>query len=272
MEKLKYFFVKNKMLIMITSILLVCGIAIAIGVYAQFTNRNIIGEEEEEEANYQELINNFNSIFTNSINVQETADQSINYDEIVYCKYDISETEDNYTINAKIPYFNVDNINAEYINQDIADVFSSKIVDIVNNSTTNTTFELNYVVYVNNNIISLVLNCKYKEGSNPQRQIIQTYNYDLENNKILTISDILEYKNLEEEDVQTKISEEISQKISETQTITDQGYNIYTRNEDDEMYQVENTPNFFLGQDNYLYLVYAYGNNNYTSVTDLIII
>lgn len=272
MNNVKYFIVKNKMLIIIISIILICGIAIALGAYAQFTNREVISTDEEEKVNYEDLKNNFDSIFTNSINVEATAKQDINYEEIVYCKYDINEEKDNYRINAKIPYFNVDSINAEYINQNITEVFSAKIVDIVNNSTRNTTFDLNYVVYVNNNIISLVINCKYKDGSNPQRQIIQTFNYDLENNKLLTIDDILQYKNLNKDDVQTKISEEISQKISETQTISEQGYNVYTRNESDEMYKVENTSNFFLGKNNYLYLVYAYGNNNYTSEKDLVII
>ena len=37
------------------------------------------------------------------------------------------------------------------------------------------------------------------------------------------------------------------------------------------MYKVENTPDFFIGKDNHLYLVYAYGNNNYTSEVDLLI-
>lgn len=271
MKSLKYFLIKNKMLIIIILIILICGIAIALGAYAQFTNKDIISKKEEENVSYEDLKNNFDSIFTNTINIESTAKQDTNYEDIVYCKYDINEEKDNYRINAKIPYFNIDNINAEYINQNIKEIFSAKIIDIVNNSTKNTTFDLNYVVYVNNNIISLVINCKYKDGSNPQRQIIQTYNYDFENNKLLTIDDILQYKNLNEKDVQAKISEEISQKISETQTISEQGYNVYVRNENDEIYNVKNTPNFFLGKNNYLYLVYAYGNNNYTSVKDLII-
>ena len=37
------------------------------------------------------------------------------------------------------------------------------------------------------------------------------------------------------------------------------------------MYNVENTTEFFLGKDNFLYLIYAYGNDNYTSELDLVI-
>ena len=116
------------------------------------------------------------------------------------------------------------------INTEIYDTFAKTIVDIVKNSNTSTTFNLDYVAYVNNNILSLVIRCKYKNGSNPQRNIIQTYNYDVENNKLVDI-----------------------------------------RDENNEIYKIDNTPNFFLGKDNYLYLVYAYGNNNYTSETDLVI-
>lgn len=50
------------------------------------------------------------------------------------------------------------------------------------------------------------------------------------------------------------------------------GYEVYTRNVDDEMYNLENTSNFLLGEKSHLYIIYAYGNNNFTSETDLIII
>lgn len=37
------------------------------------------------------------------------------------------------------------------------------------------------------------------------------------------------------------------------------------------MYKLENTDNFILGEKSHLYIIYAYGNNNFTSETDLII-
>ena len=113
--------------------------------------------------------------------------------------------------------------------------------------------------------------CKYKIGSNPQRIIIQTYNYDVEKDKILTIDDIIEYKGLNKEEMQNAVVDEIKKVNKEKESIREQGYNIFVRNLEDDMYKIENTPNFFLGKSNYLYLVYAYGNNNYTSEKDLII-
>ena len=272
MNKFKYFIVKNKMMIIIISIILICAIAISIGVYAQVTNRRVINTRPKEETNdLEELEVNFDDIFTNNINVQDTANKDIDYNEIVYLAYDIANSEAGYSINAKIPFFKIENESTKSINSDIYDTFAKTIIDIVKNSNTHTTFNLDYVVYVNNDILSLVLSCKYKNGSNPQRRIIQTYNYDLKKNKILDINDIIEYKNLNKDEMQNAILEKIKEENVQSKTISEQGYNVYVRNEKDKLYKIENTPNFFLGENNKLYLIYAYGNNKYTSEIDLVI-
>ena len=68
-----------------------------------------------------------------------------------------------------------------------------------------------------------------------------------------------------------QITEEITKLSKQNASFANQGYNVYVRNPNDDMYKLENTPNFFLGKNKTLYLVYAYGNNDYTSETDLII-
>lgn len=272
MRNLKYFLVKNKMIVIITLIILVCAIAIAIGVYAQVTNKGLTtSERKEENKDYEDLENNFDYIFTNNINKESTARQDVNYDEIIYCAYNIKEEKNNYAVDAKIPLFKIENDVTKDLNKEIYDTFASTIVKIVKNSTAHTTFNLDYVVYVNNNILSLVIRCKYKDGSNPQRYIVQTYNYDIDNNKLVDINEILEYKNLNKDDVAKKIENKIKEENLQMKSISEQGYPVYIRSESDDMYKVENTPNYFLGANNYLYLVYAYGNNNFTSDKDLVI-
>lgn len=273
MLKIKYFFTKNKMLIMIISIILICSIAIAFGVYAQITNKGTSTDKKQEnEINYEELKNNFKDIFTNNINIEENVNLDYNYDEIIYCAYDIQEEESGkYNINAKIPLFKLEGEEISDVNKEIFDTFALKIVDIANNALAYTTYSLDYVAYVNGDIISLVIKCNYKDGANPQRTIIQTYNYDIPNNKVLSLQDILDYKNLNKEEVQNKIYNEIKEVNTQIQNISGQGYNVYIRNEADSMYKVENTANYFLGKDNNLYLIYAYGNNNFTSEMDLVI-
>lgn len=273
MTNFKYIFRENKKIIMIACAILICSTAIALAVYAQITTSTSDKiKEETETANYEELKSNFEYIFTNSIDKQVTAKLDINYDELVYCKYDVQEEKGGkYSINAKIPYFKEENNVTLKINDEIFDIFAKKLIEIMNTSTVNTTYNMDYVVYVNDNIVSLVIRCKYKNGSNPQREIIQTYNYDVENQKMLDIQDVLEYKRLDKTQVQDRIYEEIKTVNNEKKTISQQGYNVYMRDETNEIYEVDNTPNFFLGKNNYLYLVYAYGNSNYTSEIDLVI-
>lgn len=273
MSKLKYFFKKNKILIMIVLIILVCSIAIAFGIYAQITNEGINEKNNEEEnTDYEDLKNNFQDIFTNAINKEVTAKLDYNYDELLYLKYDIKdEKTGRYSVTAKIPGFKEETETLKKINEEIYDIFATELLKIASDTSTNSTLNLDYVGYVNNNIISLVIMCKYKKGANAQRRIVQTYNYDIENDKILTIQDIIEYKGLNKEEIEKRIDKEIKNANSQSKIIAEQGFNVYIRDELSEIYEVENTPNFFLGKNNYLYLVYAYGNNNYTDAIDLVI-
>ena len=273
LNNIKYIFRKNKMLIIIISILLVCSIAIAFGVYDQITDTGTTkGKKQENEIDYEELENSFKDIFTNSINKQANANSSYNYEEILYCAYDIKEEKSgNYNINAKLPLFKLEGDIISNVNKEIFDTFGRKIIDIINNSSAYTTYNLDYVAYVNESIISLVIKCNYKDGTNPQRTIIQTYNYDIEQNKLLNLQDILDYKKLSKEEVQNKVYNKFKDINKQMQNISEQGYNVYIRNEEDNMFEIDNTSNYFLGKDNSLYLVYAYGNNNFTSEIDLVI-
>ena len=179
----------------------------------------------------------------------------------------------NYNVEAKIPLFKKETDTTKKINDEIWNTFVLKILDIAKNAKVYTTYDMDYVAYVNNNILSLIIKCEYKNGSNPQRKIIQTYNYDVENDELLTLKDIIKYKGINREDLQNKIYEKIRLENSKLQNLNlqSQTYNIFVRDELNQMYDINNTTNFFLGKDNYLFIVYAYGNSSYTSVVDLII-
>lgn len=273
---LKYIWRDKKQLIILIAILLVCSIAIAIGIYAQITNSKITKtEEEKQQANYEDLKNNFDSIFTNTINKEGSAkieNSNINYDDIIETKYKVNEKKEiKYNIVAEIPLFKKETETTKRINQEIFNTFGKKVVDIVKNNKTYTVYNLGYVGYINDNILSLVIKCTLKEGTTAQRTIIQTYNYNIDEDKLMTIEDIIQTKNLDKEKMQKQITEEITKLSKQNASFANQGYNVYVRNPNDDMYKLENTPNFFLGKNKTLYLVYAYGNNDYTSETDLII-
>lgn len=273
---LKYIWRDKKQLIIIIGVILVCSIAIAIGIYAQITNTKINKTaEEKREANYEDLKNNFDSIFTNTINKEgavKVVNANINYDEIIETKYDINEKkETKYNIVAKIPLFKEETATTKKINQEIFDIFGQKIADIITNNKAYTIYNMGYVGYINDNILSLVIKCTLKEGTNPQRTIIQTYNYNIDEDRLLSLDEIIQKRNLDKEKMQERITEEITKVSQQNTSIMEQGYNVYQRNPNNDMYKVENTPNFFLGKNKTLYLIYAYGNKENTSETDLII-
>lgn len=273
---LKYIWRDKKQLIIIIGIILVCSIAIAIGIYAQVTNSKITKTKEEKiEANYEDLKNNFDTIFTNTVNKEgaiNVENANVNYDELIETKYNVNEKkETKYSIVAKIPLFKKETETTKKINQEIFNAFGGKIVDIITNSNTDTIYNLGYVGYINDNILSLVIKCTLKEGTKAQRTIIQTYNYNIDEDRIVTLDEIMQKRNLDKEKVQNQITQEITKLSKQNASFANQGYNVYVRNPNDDIYKVENTPNFFLGKNKTLYLVYAYGNNDYTSETDLVI-
>ncbi len=110
-----------------------------------------------------------------------------------------------------------------------------------------------------------------KEGTNAQRIIIQTYHYDLRNNKEITLDKILRMENLNQSDIQQKINNEIEIAQKKVQDLSDLGYTIYSREVSSDRYNIENATEYYL-TNNTLYIIYAYGNETFTSEMDLIVI
>ena len=50
------------------------------------------------------------------------------------------------------------------------------------------------------------------------------------------------------------------------------GYNKYERDINNNIYRIENTKIFFVGENKALYIIYPYGNANYTTELDLLVI
>ena len=109
-----------------------------------------------------------------------------------------------------------------------------------------------------------------KEPNNAQRVIVKTYNYNLKTSEEVSIFDAMSIKGISQDDVKAKIRVQIVNAIKEAKAIEASGYGTYTRNADDSIYDVKNISEFFFREDGTLYIVYAYGNNNYTSELDII--
>ena len=156
-------------------------------------------------------------------------------------------------------------------NEEIKQTFEKKAEDVLQTENQNIIYSVQYEATIENDILSLIIKSNLKQSASAQRVIIQTYNYDLKNNKEITLEDMLNNKQLKVEDVESKIKNEITVEQQKVDALKSLGYSIFERNPEDEMYKVQNSKEFFM-KDGKIYIIYAYGNENLTSEMDLVII
>lgn len=273
----------KKQLAVYIAIIAICIISIIIASYVQFYARidfkRLLGFEtenqfEQKSEEQKELLKSqFDQIFTNSIaneegqdNKKEEADKPL-----VYTKVEKKENKSNsYDIDVHIPYINIKNEIVKKYNQEI-EAFINKTENVLNSNNSNTIYTVEYAANIEYDILSVIIRSNLKEGSSAQRVIIETFNYDLRNNKEISLKEVLKINNLELNEVQSKINNEIDAEEKKVQALKELGYNIYSRDTKSDMYKIENTNNFYLIGD-ILYIIYAYGNEAHTSEMDLVII
>lgn len=172
-----------------------------------------------------------------------------------------------YDVTAYIPEIAVKGNKATSLNKEIFKL-AQDIINKTGYSNQYAKYFMEYESFVNGNILSIVIRFTIKEGSNPLRIVVKTYNYNMTGDRLIKISEVL---NSEQKiAVQTKIANKIKSSNEMAQKIIEQGYNAHIRDTGDEMYRIENATEFFIGKDNILYVVYAYGNNSHTDEMDLI--
>lgn len=276
--------IRKKQLIIYISIIIVCIICVIIAFYVQFYARidlgrlvGIDGEEkfgQKTEEQTLTLETEFDQIFTNSLtNTENQGDnkKKDNSKDLVYVDLEKKETKLNsYDLEVHIPRINIDSPVVDEYNQDIQS-FIDKTKEVLESENQNIIYTVDYVANVQDGILSLMIKSNLKEGSNAQRVIVETYNYDLRNNKEISLEEVLAIEYLDKNDVQNRIDAKIAQEQRQVEDLKDLGYNIYNRDTSSEQYKVENSKYFYL-TDNVLYIIYPYGNENYTSEMDLVII
>lgn len=276
--------IRKKQLIIYISIIIVCIICVIIAFYVQFYARidlgRLVGIDREQkfgqktEEQTLALETEFDQIFTNSLtNVENQGDnkKKDNSKELVYVDLEKKETKLNsYDLEVHIPKINVDSPIIDEYNQDIQS-FIDKTNEVLESENQNIIYTVDYVANVQDGILSLMIKSNLKEGSNAQRVIVETYNYDLRNNKEISLEEVLAIEYLDKNDVQNRIDTKIAQEQRQVEDLKELGYNIYNRDTSSEQYKVENSKYFYL-TNNVLYIIYPYGNENYTSEMDLVII
>lgn len=262
-------------------IMIVCIIAIVEALY-YVMNPNIQDKEniaDNSLSNAQitdtNLVDNFDDVFQNSFKNTNTSEEAEKIDadkDYIYTTYEKTEVNSgNYEIDVKIPVININSEEIKSYNEDIKQVFQDKAESILNGGSNRSVYSVDYEAFLNNNILSIVIRSTLKEGSNPQRVIIQTYCYNIKEMKKVEFSDIMTLKNLDTNTVQEKIRKQIQGKQEEAKALQQLGYSVYIRDLRSDRYDVENISNFFIDENNNVYVIYAYGNSSNTDVTDIVI-
>ena len=82
---------------------------------------------------------------------------------------------------------------------------------------------------------------------------------------------MLKLKGITKKEANQKIREEIKSQQEKSDELDKLGYQTYKRDYTSDMYSINNVNEYFIGKDNALYIIYAYGNENNTNEMDVII-
>lgn len=261
-----------------------CVFALIAGIYTQFfvgnkgsdytknPTDNISGDSKPK--TQEEIKNQLKSLFTNDFinnstyEVQKANDSK----DIVYSAYDIQKKEELYEVDIHIPVINISGDVPASFNKITQSVFADEASKILNKKyTEKVIYDVNYISYINDNILSLAIKSTLKRGNNPQREIIQTYNYNLETGEKVELVDVLTKRNIVQSECQNKINQVVSKAQEEAQILVKSGYQVYNRDLSNSIYQLSNISNFFLGSTGELYIIFAYGNQNFTAEMDVVL-
>lgn len=274
---------RNKVLFFL-GLTLICIMALCIGIYIQFFYKysetdplmigiNIGSQKTAEELAALEV--EFNNIFKNELNIKS---ENVNVEKIkeendlVYSMYQLENADENYyTVNATIPTININSEVVNEINNSIRTEFYDKANSIMRQTEQFVVYNVSYQAFINEDIVSVVIKAALKEGNNAERVSIKTYNYSMSADRQVTLEDLINLKKTTVKSVQDTIDEDIKIADTNAKIIAADYGNLYERDLDSDMYKVENASTFFLTDEGYVYIVYAYGNTDYTNEMDIVI-
>ena len=263
-------------------VICVAGIAISLSKIEYFEDENLerafgfIDKEAQKEEEYNELKTEFDTIFTNQIeNLQQgnLEIQKINKDyDIVVTAYNSKEEKENCTIDVAIPYINVNHQSAKDFNKKVDEIYKQKTESLKNQiSTFDIIYTVQYKAYIQNNILSVAIRSEYKEGNKSQKTIVNTFNYNVVEQRVVTIDEMLKIKNLNNTDATKKIRDEIKSIQEQNQALINEGYSLYNRDYKSSKYDITNCKQFLYGKNGMLYVIFPYGNEEDTSEMDVVI-
>ena len=169
-----------------------------------------------------------------------------------------------------MPIVNINNEAGKEFNSITQSIFADKATEILENSKVYTIYSIDYTGYKYDNILSVIIKSTLKEGSSAQRIIVKTYNYNLTTGEKVNILQAIEKVGATTSQVDTKIKVEITEAIKESNKIQVSGFETYARDISSEIYNIEKITDYFITEEGKLYIIFAYGNNHFTSEMDII--
>lgn len=258
----------------------ICALAISVAIGTQILGNDVVDNifglnkitkrtEEEEAA----LKVNFESLLDNTLldKGNYTVQKNNQDKEIIYTEYSKQEKKDNHELDVNLPYINIKNEEVNKFNKEIKNTFEGKAEEVSQNTDENILYTVKYKASIKENILSLIIYSDLKQSSSAQRVIVQTFNYDLSQNKTLTFEDAINEFKLKKNEVQTKINTDIQNEENKSEELIKLGYNVFSRDTKSNIYKVENISEYFIYNNN-IYVIFAYGNDKMTSEKDIVII
>ena len=258
----------------------ICALAISVAIGTQILGNDVVDNifglnkitkrTEEEEA---VLKVNFESLLDNTLldKGNYTVQKNNQDKEIIYTEYSKQEKKDNHELDVNLPYINIKNEEVNKFNKEIKNTFEGKAEEVSQNTDENILYTVKYKASIKENILSLIIYSDLKQSSSAQRVIVQTFNYDLSQNKTLTFEDAINEFKLKKNEVQTKINTDIQNEENKSEELIKLGYNVFSRDTKSNIYKVENISEYFIYNNN-IYVIFAYGNDKMTSEKDIVII
>lgn len=272
--------IPKRMKITYIVLICICALAISVAIGTQILGNDVVDNifglnkitkrtEEEEAA----LKVNFESLLDNTLldKGNYTVQKNNQDKEIIYTEYSKQEKRDNHELDVNLPYINIKNEEVNKFNKEIKNTFEGKAEEVSQNTDENILYTVKYKASIKENILSLIIYSDLKQSSSAQRVIVQTFNYDLSQNKTLTFEDAINEFKLKKNEIQTKINTDIQNEENKSEELIKLGYNVFSRDTKSDIYKVENISEYFIYNNN-IYVIFAYGNDKMTSEKDIVII
>ena len=191
-------------------------------------------------------------------------------DELVFS---VSIPKDNTTGNIVLPAINLQTDVVNKLNTETEKYieYKNKVSAEAKNLKQTAYYEVGYAAYVYDDILSIAIRCSYQIGSNTQVVDVCSYNYDIKNDKLVTMKDIIDRYNIDSKSINDKIAAIIERKKQSSRDVVDSGYNgLYDRDVESDKYKLENSDNFLLTDQGELFIIYSYAREKETATFDVI--